>query len=61
MSQEIPLSTLKLNARILWNLNLISYGTIKNKRNARIETLGELVIKIIEEGTIHSNHTTGQF
>jgi hypothetical protein len=49
MSHEISLSTLKLNARILRNMNLISYGTIKNKKNARIDTLGELVIKITED------------
>jgi hypothetical protein len=49
ISHEIPLSTLKLNARILRDMNLISYGTIKNKKNARIETLGELVIKITED------------
>jgi hypothetical protein len=49
MSHEIPLSTLKLNARILPDMNHITYGTIKNKKNARIESMGELVIKITED------------
>jgi len=46
---DIPLSTLKLNARILRELNLISYGSIREKRDARLESLGELVIKIVED------------
>jgi hypothetical protein len=46
---DIPLSTLKLNARILRELNLISYGSIHNKRDARLESLGEIVIKIVED------------
>lgn len=46
---DIPLSTLKLNARILRELNLISYGSIRDKRDARLESLGELVIKIVED------------
>jgi hypothetical protein len=46
---KIPLSTLKLNARILRDMELISYGTNKSRCNARIEKLGELVMKITEE------------
>lgn len=45
---EIPLSTLKLNARILRELNLISYGSIKNKREARLESLGSFIFGIIQ-------------
>jgi hypothetical protein len=28
---------------------MISYGSVKNRRNARLETLGKQVIKITEE------------
>ena len=45
----IPLSTLKLNARILRELNLISYGSIRNKRTAQLEPLGNFVIKLFME------------
>jgi hypothetical protein len=44
----IPLSTLKLNARILRELNLISYGSIRDTRLAEIEPLGYMVIRLIE-------------
>ena len=46
---EIPLSTLKLNARILRELNLISYGSIHDKRNARVEKLGSFVLELLED------------
>ena len=43
----IPLSTLKLNARILRKLNLISYGSVWDKRVAKLETLGEFIHEIV--------------
>ncbi len=43
----VPLSTLKLNARILRELNLISYGSVWNKRAAKLETLGEFIQGIV--------------
>lgn len=49
LSEEygIPLSTLKLNARILRELNLISYGSIRDKRAAQLENLGSFVVKLL--------------
>ena len=44
---EIPLSTLKLNARILRELNLISYGSIRDKRKAQVENLGRFVLRLL--------------
>ncbi|MCK4583203.1 hypothetical protein KAU18_07795 [Candidatus Bathyarchaeota archaeon] len=54
LSEEygVPLSTLKLNARILRELKLISYGSIRNKRSARLEDLGSFVIGLV-------NHSRG--
>jgi hypothetical protein len=54
LSEEygVPLSTLKLNARILRELKLISYGSIRNKRSARLEDLGSFVISLV-------NHSRG--
>lgn len=48
LSEEyrIPLSTLKLNARILRELNLISYGSIRDKRTAQLESLGRFVLRL---------------
>jgi hypothetical protein len=50
LSQEtgIPLSTLKLNARILRKLNLISYGSVRERRLAEVEPVGTLVLKLME-------------
>jgi len=45
---KIPLSTLKLNAKILRNLNLISYG---NNSAARLTAFGRLVAKVISNGS----------
>lgn len=45
----VPLSTLKLNARILRELNLISYGSIRDKRSAQLEPLGSFVMKLFME------------
>jgi len=43
----IPLSTLKLNARILRELGLISYGSIRDRRPARLERLGVFVQRLL--------------
>ena len=45
--REIPLSTLKLNARILRELNLISYGSTREKRLAEVEKLGSFVLRLL--------------
>jgi len=49
LSEEhgIPLSTLKLNARILRGLNLISYGSTGEKRCAEVEALGSFVFRLL--------------
>ncbi len=54
LSEEygVPLSTLKLNARILRELKLISYGSIHNKKSARLEDLGNFVMGLV-------NHSRG--
>ncbi len=46
----IPLSTLKLNARILRELNLISYGSTQEKRFATVEVLGAFVLRLLRGG-----------
>lgn len=46
-TREIPLSTLKLNARILRELNLISYGSTREKRLAEVEKLGSFVLRLL--------------
>ena len=43
----VPLSTLKLNARILRGLNLISYGSIGERRLAEVEPVGALVLRLM--------------
>jgi hypothetical protein len=50
LSQEtgVPLSTLKLNARILRELNLISYGSVGERRLAEVEPVGALVLRLID-------------
>jgi predicted transcriptional regulator len=50
LSQEtgIPLSMLKLNARILRKFNLISYGSVRERRLAEVEPAGALVLRLME-------------
>ena len=48
--EGIPLSTLKLNARILRELNLISYGSTREKRCAQVEALGAFVLRLLRGG-----------
>lgn len=45
----VPLSTLKLNARILRELRLISYGSIGDRKVARLEDLGRFVFGLLGE------------
>ena len=44
----VPLSTLKLNARILRELNMISYGSVEERRLAEVKPLGSLVLRLID-------------
>ena len=44
----IPLSTLKLNARILRELNLISYGYPGESREAELGPVGSLVLRLMQ-------------
>ncbi len=44
----VPLSTLKLNARILRELNLISYGSVGERRQAEVEPVGNLVLRLMD-------------
>jgi hypothetical protein len=48
-AREIPLSTLKLNARILRELNLISYGSTQEKKTAEVEKLGSFVLRLLDD------------
>jgi len=45
---EVPLSTLKLNARILRDLNLISYGNACGAKEAEVRPLGAFVLRLLE-------------
>lgn len=49
LSEEfgIPLSTLKLNARILRKLNLISYGSMGKVKEAELRALGVFVLRLL--------------
>lgn len=49
LSEEfgIPLSTLKLNARILRDLNLVSYGSTEGGREAEVLPLGDFVLRLL--------------
>jgi hypothetical protein len=44
----VPLSTLKLNARILRELNMISYGSAEERRLAEVKPLGSLVLRLLD-------------
>lgn len=46
--EGVPLSTLKLNARILRELNLISYGSSIERKKAELKPLGTFVLKLID-------------
>lgn len=49
LSEEegIPLSTLKLNARILRNLKLVSYGSTRESMCAEVEALGAFILRLL--------------
>jgi len=49
LSEEegIPLSTLKLNARILRDLKLVSYGSKLGNGFAEVEALGAFVLRLL--------------
>lgn len=46
---DIPLSTLKLNAKILKDLNLITYGSAKRFRGAELTGLGRVILSLVSE------------
>ncbi|MBN2336240.1 hypothetical protein JXL21_11825 [Candidatus Bathyarchaeota archaeon] len=46
----VPLSTLKLNARILRELSLISYGSVRDRRCVCLEDLGLFVVGLVNGG-----------
>jgi len=46
--RNIPLSTLKLNAKVLRNLGLICVGELNGKRFAGLSNLGRLVLNILD-------------
>ena len=51
----IPLSTLKFNAKILKDLNLITYPTASMQKEVELSKLGQLVLSIIEETPFHED------
>lgn len=46
---DLPISTLKLNAKILKELNMISYGTASEPKNVELSELGRFVLDLIKE------------
>jgi len=44
---HIPISTLKFNAKLLKDFNLISYGSTKKPKIAELTEAGKMVLKII--------------
>lgn len=47
MESNIPLSTLKLNAKILKNLDLVDFSDGLGQRGARLTESGNLVVSLI--------------
>ncbi|RLG48128.1 MAG: hypothetical protein DRN90_03950 [Thermoproteota archaeon] len=47
-TKNVPLSTLKLNAKVLRNLGLIYVGELNGRRSARLSKLGRIVLEIID-------------
>ena len=45
----VPLSTLKLNARILRELNMISYGSIRKRKSVSLEDLGRFIFGLLDQ------------
>ena len=50
-SRGVPLSTLKLNAKILRELRLIRYGTLSEPDEAELTPLGRSVLRVVEDPT----------
>jgi len=44
----VPLSTLKLNAKIMRDLGLIRYGTVSTRSSVELTDLGRFVLGVIE-------------
>ncbi len=55
--QKIPLSTLKLNARILKNLGLIDFGANSHAQAAEITELGQDIFSIISQSSLTGKTT----
>jgi hypothetical protein len=51
----IPLSTLKFNAKILKDLNLITYPTASMRNEVEVSKLGQLVLSIIDETSLQED------
>jgi len=49
MESGVPLSTLKLNARILREFNLITYGSMGRAQEARLSALGSFIIRLLDD------------
>jgi len=47
---KIPISTLKLNSRILREFNLISYGSGRRSCEAKLLPLGTFILKLLDSG-----------
>jgi len=47
-SSNVPLSTLKFNARVLRDLKLISFGNSSNFQKVKITDFGSLIVEILE-------------
>ena len=48
-SEDIPLSTLKHNAKQLKKLNILTYGTATNRRNVEITPFGETILELVRD------------
>ena len=48
-TRGVPLSTLKLNAKILRELRLIRYGTLSEPDEAKLTHLGKSVLEIVDD------------
>jgi hypothetical protein len=48
-ARGVPLSTLKLNAKILRELRLIHYGTLSEPDEAELTPLGRKVLSVVDE------------
>lgn len=62
-SRGVPLSTLKLNAKILRELRLIHYGTLSEPDEAKLTPLGRTVLGVVDDPVYRcapfTHHNTG--